>query len=145
MPRDKPAEYAVQNSVPLFEVKVNARDFAVSDGLEYPVSIARSIDREADVTRTWFSVIAVGALAAACAEPNQPPPAPSAAASSAAVMPAADAAPQRGVSLVPSGPIVGNMPPSAMNANPPGTPSYVIHPGDPAGRQVPRPGGAPAF
>jgi len=38
--------------------------------------------------------------------------------------------------------------PSALDANPPGTPSYVIAPGDPTGRvgsQAPRPGGRPAF
>ena len=95
------------------------------------------------MTRTWFSVIAVGALVAACAEPNQSPAAP---APSAAVVPAdPDAAPQGSASLVPQGPIVGGLPPSALYANPPGTPAYVITPGDPAGRPIPRPGGAPAF
>jgi hypothetical protein len=103
----------------------------------------RSIGREADVTRTWLSVIAVGALAAACAQPNPPVPSPA-----ATVVPPVDTSgspPQGSASDIPQGPFVGNMPPSAMNANPPGTPSYVIAPGDPAGRQIPRPGGGPAF
>ncbi len=41
-----------------------------------------------------------------------------------------------------------NLPPSAIDMNPPGTPGYVITPGDTVGRrnaQIPRPGGAPAF
>lgn len=99
------------------------------------------------MTRTWFGVIAVGVLAAACAEPNPPPPAPASAAPAATVAQPADAGalPEGSPSGLPPGPIVGAMPPSSMNANPPGTPSYVIHPGDPAGRQLPRPGGAPAF
>lgn len=99
------------------------------------------------MTRTWFSAIAVGVLAAACAEPNPPPPVPAATAPAATVVQPAEpvASLQGSDSGVPPGPIVGAMPPSAMNANPPGTPSYVIHPGDPAGRQLPRPGGAPAF
>jgi len=49
----------------------------------------------------------------------------------------------------PSGnPVTFNLPPSTIDTNPPGTPSYVISPGDSLGRrnaQVPRPGGAPAF
>ncbi len=107
------------------------------------------------MTRTWFSVIAVGALAA-CADPNPPPAAPAATAPAATtptatapaatgVQPAEPAASVQSDSGLPPGPIVGAMPPSTMNANPPGTPSYVIRPGDPAGRQLPRPGGAPAF
>ena len=86
------------------------------------------------MTRNWLSMIALGALVGACAEPNPPPPnvAP------AATNPAG----------IPPGPMTDNMPPSALDANPPGTPSYVIAPGDPTGRrnsQIPRPGGAPAF
>ena len=108
------------------------------------------------MTRIWFSVIAIGALAAACAQPN-PPPAPTATAPTAtaptattptaAVVQPADAGtmPEGSTSSLSSGQVVGGMPPTVMNANPSGTPSYVIHPGDPAGRQVPRPGGAPAF
>ena len=49
---------------------------------------------------------------------------------------------------IPPGPMTDNMPPSALDANPPGTPSYVIAPGDPTGQrssQIPRPGGKPAF
>lgn len=98
------------------------------------------------MTRTWFSVIAIGALAAACAEPN-PSAAPTATAPTAAVVQPADAGtvPDGSTSGLPSSQVVGGMPPTVMNANPSGTPSYVIHPGDPAGRPVPRPGGAPAF
>jgi hypothetical protein len=38
------------------------------------------------------------------------------------------------------------MPPNVLDANPPGTPSYVIAPGDPMGprnAQIPQPGGRP--
>ena len=94
------------------------------------------------MTRTWFSVIAVGALAAACAQPN-PAPVPSPAAPIS--MPADTGSPPQ--SSAP-GPMTDNMPPSALDANPPGTPSYVIAPGDPTGRrssQIPQPGGRPAF
>ncbi|MBY0324307.1 MAG: hypothetical protein K2X72_36690 [Reyranella sp.] len=97
------------------------------------------------MTRTWFSVIAVGALAAACAEPSPSPVAPAAPASTATVAQPFDATPQGSASLAPQGPFVGGLPPSALYANPPGTPAYVITPGDPAGRPLPRPGGAPAF
>jgi len=103
------------------------------------------------VTRISFSVIAIGALAAACAEPNPPPAptatAPMATAPTASVVQPADAGtlPVGSTSGLSSSQVVGGMPPTVMNANPSGTPSYVIHPGDPAGRQVPRPGGAPAF
>jgi hypothetical protein len=146
----------VRDSLPSFHVKVNAWVIAVTRKVTPfcsfgPASviygrIAHDC-READVKRSWYGVVAVGVLTAACAEPDALPPAVPSAAPPATVMAATDtgALPQGGVSLVPSGPVVGNMPPSAMNANPPGTPSYVIHPGDPAGRQVPRPGGAPAF
>ena len=92
--------------------------------------------------RTWLSVIAVGALAAACAQPNPPVPSPD-----APVTQPVDTsgAPPPGQ---PPGPMTDNMPPSALDANPPGTPSYVIAPGDPTGRrssQIPQPGGRPAF
>ena len=83
---------------------------------------------------TWLTTIALGALACGCAEPNPPPP---------NVAPTQTSAPG-----MPPGPMTDNMPPSALDANPPGTPSYVIAPGDPTGRrnsQIPRPGGAPAF
>ncbi|CAN5888265.1 hypothetical protein BH11PSE3_BH11PSE3_27030 [soil metagenome] len=84
----------------------------------------------------WLNMIALGALAGACADPNPPPP---------------NAVPgqtQTSAPGMPAGPMTDNMPPSAIDANPPGTPSYVIAPGDPTGRrnsQIPRPGGAPAF
>lgn len=106
----------------------------------------RSIGTEADVIRTWLSVIAVGALATACAQPNPPVPSPA-----APVTPPVDtggAPPQSSAPGMPPGPMTDNMPPSALDANPPGTPSYVIAPGDPTGRrssQIPQPGGRPAF
>ena len=106
----------------------------------------RSIGTEADVTRTWLSIIAVGALAAACAQPN--PPVPSPAASVTAPVDTGGSPPQSSAPGVPPGPMTDNMPPSALDANPPGTPSYVIAPGDPTGRrnsQIPQPGGRPAF
>jgi hypothetical protein len=119
--------------------------------LQFPAGLSilrgahhNTIGREADVTRTWFSVIAVGVLAAACAEPN-PQAAPAAPASTATVAQPSDADAAPSTSVVPQGPIVGGLPPSALYANPPGTPAYVITPGDPAGRPIPRPGGAPAF
>ena len=93
------------------------------------------------MTRTWFSVIAVGALAAACAQPN-PAPVPSPAAPIS--MPADTGSPPQ--SSAP-GPMTDNMPPSVLDANPMGTPSYVIAPGDPTGRRNAQiqPGGRPAF
>jgi hypothetical protein len=105
----------------------------------------RLIGREAYVTRTWLSVIAVGALVAACAQPNPPVPSPT-----ATVVPPVDTGspPQSSPPGIPPGPMTDNMPPSALDANPPGTPSYVIAPGDPTGRrnsQIPQPGGRPAF
>jgi hypothetical protein len=93
------------------------------------------------VTRTWLGILAFGVLVAACAEPNPPPSAPPA-------TPTADTGAQRTAPAQPPGPMTDNMPPSALDANPPGTPSYVIAPGDPVGRrssQYPRPGGGPAF
>ena len=86
--------HAMQNSVPSFLVKVNARQqvidqtsrgFAVFGWVKYPVSAPHSIGREADVTRTWFGALAFAALAAACTEPNPPPPAPQSAAPAATV------------------------------------------------------------
>ena len=107
----------------------------------------RSFGTEADVTRTWFSVIVVGALAAACAQPN-PAPVPSPAAPVTMPADTGGSPPQSSAPGVPPGPLTDNMPPSALDANPPGTPSYVIAPGDPTGRrssQIPQPGGRPAF
>jgi hypothetical protein len=98
------------------------------------------------VKRSWLCIAAIGSVVGACAEPN-PPPAPAAAAQPAAVSasPTAEA-----TSLVPAsgGPVTFNLPPAAIDYNPPGTPGYVITPGDTVGRrntQIPRPGGAPAF
>ena len=97
--------------------------------------------------RNWLGIAAVAALIAACAEPNPPPPAPPASGQPAAIPAAADA--QSSVAgPSPANPVTFNLPPSAIDANPPGTPSYVISPGDSVGRrnaQIPRPGGAPAF
>lgn len=104
------------------------------------------------MTRIWLSVIALGVLAAACSDPNRAPgvipdtspPPPQGTA------PAADSGglqnSQPGV--MPPAQITDNRPPNALDANPPGTPSYVIAPGDPVGRrsgQIPQPGGRPAF
>ena len=86
----------------------------------------RSIGRQADVTRTWFSIIAVGALVGACAQPET------------------DSPPQRDAPGTPPSPIIDKVLPSPLDADPP----FVIAPGDPAGRrnaQTPQPGGRPAF
>ena len=103
------------------------------------------------MTRTWLSVIALGALAA-CADPNRapgvipdssPPPQGPAPAADSGALPQSSAP-----GTISPSPITDNMPPNALNANPPGTPSYVIAPGDPTGRvsaQIPQPGGRPAF
>ena len=104
------------------------------------------------MTRTWLSVIALGLLAAACQDPNRapgvipdtsPPPPQNA--------PASDntgGLQNSPPGTIPPGPMTDNRPPNALDANPPGTPSYVIAPGDPTGRrsgQIPQPGGRPAF
>ena len=117
------------------------------------------------MTRTGLSLILLGTLVAACQEP--PPPAaattgapqaaPRAAGPATASEPvtglapasASDAAPALAAPLnQPNGPYTENVPPTSVNVNPPGTPAYVIAPGDPVGRrnaQYPRPGGGPAF
>jgi hypothetical protein len=129
-----------------------SRAFAVRERLEYSMGMhRRTIGKgEADVTRIWLSVIALGALAA-CSDPNRapgvipdtsPPPPESTA-------PAADSGLQNSApGTIPPGPMTDNRRPDALDANPPGTPSYVIAPGDPTGRrsgQIPHPGGRPAF
>src|SRR5262245_14159558 len=95
-----------------YDVEGTSRGFAVSGRVEYSANTARSIGREADVTRTWFSVIAAGALAAGCAEPNPPPPAPQPAAPAATVAQPADAGaqPESAPSGLPPGQVVGGMP-----------------------------------
>lgn len=97
--------------------------------------------------RKWMGITAVTVLVAACAEPSPPPPAPAASGPPVVVPVAAD--PQSSAAGPPPGnPVTFNLPPSAIDTNPPGTPSYVISPGDSIGRrnsQIPRPGGAPAF
>ena len=94
------------------------------------------------MTRTWLSIVAVGALATACAESKEPPPLPGTAPVGDTGMP-----PQsRGPGAIPPGPMSDNLPSSGMNANPPGTPGYIIAPGDPVGArgsQIPQPGGRP--
>lgn len=103
--------------------------------------------REVDVKLNWLGIAAVAALAGACAELNPPPPAPTASDQPAA-MPASADAQSSAAGSSPANPVTFNLPPSAIDTNPPGTPSYVISPGDTVGRrnaQVPRPGGAPAF
>ena len=105
------------------------------------------------MNRTGLSLILLGTLVAACQDP--PPPAVSPAATTEPVTglapasaPAA-AAPAMAAPLnQPNGPYTENVPPTSVNVNPPGTPAYVIAPGDPVGRrnaQYPRPGGGPAF
>ena len=101
--------------------------------------------------RNWLSIVAVGTLSAACADPN-PPPAPSipAPVSMREPVDSVPASTQQSATGTPpgAGPMTFNLPPSAIDVNPPGTPSYVITPGDNLGRrnaQVPRPGGNPAF
>ena len=96
--------------------------------------------------RKWMCITAVAALVAACAEPNASPPAPATSGPPVVVPAAADS--QSSAAGPPGNPVTFNLPPSAIDTNPPGTPSYVISPGDSVGRrnaQVPRPGGAPAF
>ena len=113
------------------------------------------------MTRTGLSLILLGSLVAACQEP--PPPtvspagtAPAVAGSTAqpvtglapASAPDAAASSMAAPLNQPNGPYTENMPPTSVNVNPPGTPAYVIAPGDPVGRrnaQYPRPGGGPAF
>ena len=100
------------------------------------------------MTRNWFSIVAVGVLAAACAEPDPPPssPAPATVGQPAAAPASPDA--QSSAPATPADPMTYNLPPTGPDVSPPGTPSYVIAPGDSVGRrnaQMPRPGGAPAF
>lgn len=94
------------------------------------------------MTRTWLSVIAVGAFVAACAQPN--PPVPSPAARVVSPVDTSGSPPQSSAPRIPPGPMTDSMLPSALDANPP----YVIAPGDPMGRrnsQIPQPGGRPAL
>lgn len=96
--------------------------------------------------RNWLGIAAVAAFIAACADPN-PPPAPAATGQPAAIPALADRQ-SSAAGPSPANPMTYNLPPSAIDTNPPGTPSYVISPGDTVGRrnaQIPRPGGAPAF
>ena len=97
----------------------------------------RLIGREADVTRTWLGVIAVGALVAACAQPDPAVPSPAAPLETGSP-------PQRDAPGILPSPITDKVLPSPLDADPP----YVIAPGDPAARrnaQSPQPGGRPAF
>lgn len=115
------------------------------------------------MTRTGLSLILLGSLVAACQEPQPPAVSPAGsvpAVAGTAAQPATGIAPASvpdtgatSTSLAaplnqPNGPYTENMPPTSVNVNPPGTPAYVIAPGDPVGRrnaQYPRPGGGPAF
>lgn len=93
--------------------------------------------------RNLLAIAAIAVLGAACAKSEPPPAAPAQPATVPAPPPEGSA-----TEPLPGNPITFNLPPSAVDANPPGTPSYVIAPGDTVGRrnaQIPRPGGAPAF
>jgi hypothetical protein len=86
----------------------------------------------------WVPTVVASVLISACNQPNPPP----------AAAPPAPAAMTRVNPVPPAGPITENLPPSTLDANPPGTPGYVIAPGDPVGprnSQVIPPGGKPAF
>ena len=107
------------------------------------------------MTRNWIAFLAFGALAMGCAEPTPPatPISTTPNASTATPNPAPatpDAAPDPAPSVpdTPGGRNSGSMPAASPDANPPGTPAYVITPSDPAGSrsaEVPRIGGRPAF
>jgi hypothetical protein len=107
------------------------------------------------VTRNWLAFLSFGALAMGCAAPGPPttPVSTTPNASSATPNPApatADVAPDPAPSVpdTPADRYAGSMPPASPDANPPGTPAYVVAPGDPAGprsAEVPRIGGRPAF
>jgi hypothetical protein len=101
--------------------------------------------REIDVNRNWTTYIFVGIAACACSETPPSPTAPPSAVTSTSTQPAINASPPPGN---PPSPISENLPASRLDANPPGTPSYVIAPGDSVGgrnSQIPRLGGRPAF
>lgn len=117
------------------------------------------------MTRTVLSLIMLGFLVAACQEPPPPAVSPAGTAPAVAGATAQPSPAQTGSGLAgapdaaastslaaplnqPNGPYTENVPPTSVNVNPPGTPAYVIAPGDPVGRrnaQYPRPGGGPAF
>ena len=88
----------------------------------------------------WALLALASILISACNQPNPP-----AAATPASPIPAAST--QAPPAFLP-GPITENLPPSTLDANPPGTPGYVIAPGSsigPRNSQIIQPGGKPAF
>jgi hypothetical protein len=88
----------------------------------------------------WAPLALASILISACNQPNPPAAATPASPSSAASTPASLSPPP--------GPITENLPPSKLDYNPPGTPGYVIAPGNsigPRNSQIIQPGGKPAF
>jgi hypothetical protein len=88
----------------------------------------------------WIPTVIASILISACNQPGQPP--------AASPIPAAPAAATQVNPAPPPGPITENLPPSTLDANPPGTPAYVIAPGPsfgPRNSQIIQPGGKPAF
>jgi hypothetical protein len=108
----------------------------------------------------WAPLALASILISACNQPNPPaaatpasdppPPATPARPTPAAATPAspAPAASTPASPSPPPGPITENLPPSKLDYNPPGTPGYIIAPGNsigPRNSQIIQPGGRPAF
>lgn len=98
----------------------------------------------------WATLALASILIAACNQPNPPAAATPASPPLATLTPASPtpATSTPASPTPPPSPITENLPPSTLNANPPGTPSYVIAPGDSVGArnsQIIQPGGKPAF
>lgn len=94
-------------------------------------SIASATFLEHGMNLDKWALLAVSAIMISACNPPNPP-----------------AAATPGSPTPPPGPITENLPPSRLDANPPGTPGYVIAPGDPVGprnSQIIQPGGKPAF
>ena len=88
----------------------------------------------------WAPLALASILISACNQPNPPAAATPASPTPAASTPASPSPPP--------GPITENLPPSKLDYNPPGTPGYIIAPGNsigPRNSQIIQPGGRPAF